>query len=127
MSGAERLLREPLEVINTTPSVERGAFNEEVTTDTPAIVKERGYLTTESTRDLGVDVTDEFHTTSRWIVLLARTTVAVAGSRIRHAEGTFEIEGDPMPVRAPVGAPVRFYVANLSRVSADLAVPRAGV
>jgi len=127
MSGAERLLREPIEVINTSPATDRGSFNEEIPSETPAITNERGYLTTEWSRDLGLDATDEIHTTSRWIVLLARTTVAVAGSRIRHAEGMFEIEGDPMPVRAPVGAPVRFYVANLSRVSADLAVPRGGV
>jgi hypothetical protein len=125
MSGAERLLREPIEII-TDGAAERGPFNEEVP-GAPGITRERGYLTTESTRDLGLDPTDEVHTVSEWRLLLMRSTIARAGSRVRHAEGIFEIEGDPMPVRAPVGAPVRFYVANIKRVSADLAVPRSGV
>lgn len=126
MSGANRLLREPIEVVNEAAATTRGAFNEEIAAG-PAITRERGYLTTESSRDLGLDPTDEIHTVSEWRILLERETSARSGSRIRHAEGIFEIEGDPMPVRAPVGAPVRFYVANLKRVSADLAVPRAGV
>ena len=125
MSGAERLLREPIEILDTRSST-RGPLNEEVPGEATA-TWERGYLTTESSRDLGIDVTDEVHTVSEWRVLLASSTVARAGSRIRHAEGTFEVEGEPMPVRAPVGRPVRFYVANVKHVSEDLAVPRGGI
>jgi hypothetical protein len=85
-----------------------------------------GFLTTASSRVLPLDPTVPQLFASDTVVLLPAGTDVRAGDRVEVDGERFVVDGDPVRVRAPIGARVRHIEAKLLTTTDAVLAPQAG-